>query len=113
EQEAMSVNAANDFVGKIFEDPALRNKLFSKIGDIQHVDLSQDTTAGETIVAVGQEWGFQFDVADLQSAYRGYIEQNMNSSRGVLSESDLELVSGGVEEASLCDNTLCNTTCAS
>src|SRR3954451_18639342 len=103
----MSVNSANQFIGKIFEDPTLRDKLSNQVGDIQHVDLSQDTTAGETIVAVGQEWGFQFDVADLQSAYRGYIEQQMNSSRGVLSESELELVSGGVEEAALCDNTLC------
>ena len=107
----MSVNAASEFVGKIFEDAALRDKLFSQVGDIQHVDLSQDTTAGETIVAVGQEWGFNFDISDLQSAYRGYIEQNINSSRGVLSESELELVSGGVESASLCDNTLCSSTC--
>ena len=108
----MSVNSANQFIGKIFEDPSLRESLFSKIGDIQHIDLSQDTTAGETIVTIGQEWGFKFDVADLQSAYRGYIEQNMNGGRGVLSESELELVSGGVEaSADLCSNTLCETTC--
>lgn len=108
----MSVNAANQFIGKIFEDATLRDKLFTKVGDIQHVNLSENVPAGESIVAIGQEWGYKFDIADLQSAYRGYVEQQATAGRGVLSESELELVAGGVAaEAGICDNTICSQTC--
>jgi hypothetical protein len=108
----MSVNAANQFIGKIFEDATLRDKLFTKVGDIQHVNLNENVPAGESIVAIGQEWGYKFDLADLQSAYRGYVEQQATAGRGVLSESELELVAGGMtESAVICDNTICAQTC--
>ncbi len=107
----MSTNAANGFIQKIFEDATLREKLNAQVGDIAHVDLSTNIPAGENIVKIGQEWGYSFDVMDLQGAYRDFVEQNLNSSRGVLSESELEMVAGGVVAADLCSNTLCNTTC--
>jgi hypothetical protein len=108
----MSVNNATQFMGKIFEDAALRDKLTAKVGDLTHVNLSENTAAGESIIAIGQEWGYKFDLADLQSAYRGYIEADANSKLGILSETELEMVAGGVEaEAGLCDNTICKETC--
>jgi hypothetical protein len=108
----MSLNAANQFIGKVFEDASLRDKLFTQVGDIAHVNLSQDVTAGESIVAIGQNWGYSFDLADLQSAYRGYIEAEATSTRGVLSERELELVAGGLSTGDeLCSNTICEQTC--
>ncbi len=107
----MSATPATQFIQKIFEDATLREKLNAQVGDIAHVDLSTNVPAGENIVKIGQEWGYKFDVADLQGAYRDFVEQNLNSSRGVLSESELELVAGGLVEASLCTNTLCASTC--
>lgn len=107
----MSVNNATQFMGKVFEDATLRDRLFAKVGDIQHVDLSENVSAGENIIAIGQEWGYKFDMADLQSAYRGYIEQESNNKLGVLNESELELVAGGVASSELCTNTICESTC--
>lgn len=110
----MSVNNATQFMGKIFEDAALRDKLAAKVGDLAHVNLSENITAGENIIAIGQEWGYSFDLADLQSAYRGYIEQHMDSTKGVLNETELELVAGGVAASGeLCSNTICDSTCSS
>ncbi len=107
----MSSNAANGFIQKIFEDATLREKLNAKVGDMAHVDLSTNVPAGESIVKIGQEWGYSFDVVDLQEAYRTFVEQNLNSSRGVLSESELEMVAGGVALEISCGNTLCESTC--
>jgi hypothetical protein len=110
----MSVNNAAQFMGKIFEDATLRDRLTAKVGDIAHVNLSENVAAGENIVAIGQEWGYKFDIADLQSAYRGFIEQQATAGRGVLSESELELVAGGVaSEVGICENTICQDTCSS
>jgi predicted ribosomally synthesized peptide with nif11-like leader len=108
----MSVNNATQFMGKVFEDATLRDRLSAKVGDLAHVNLSENVSAGESIVAIGQEWGYKFDIADLQSAYRGYIEQQNTGTLGVLSDSELELVAGGMAEGDqLCDNTICEKTC--
>jgi hypothetical protein len=108
----MSVNNATQFMSKVFEDATLRDRLTAKVGDIAHVNLSENVSAGESIIAIGQEWGYKFDLADLQSAYRGYIEQEANSKLGVLSETELELVAGGVAaNDELCSNTICESTC--
>ncbi len=107
----MSTVGATGFIQKIFEDATLRDKLNAQVGDIAHVDLSTNAPAGENIVKIGQEWGYKFDVVDLQASYRDFVEQQLTSTRGVLSESELDMVAGGVVAADLCTNTLCQSTC--
>jgi hypothetical protein len=109
----MSINAASQFIQKIYTDEGLRNKLNAEVGDITHVNLMDNSGAGNALIKVASSYGYKFDLSDLQSAYASTLEK---AGFGELSQTELERVAGGRAAAqtaagALCENTLCKETC--
>jgi hypothetical protein len=109
----MSVETASRFIDKIYQDDGLRNKLNSEIGDITHVNLMDDSAAGNSFIKVASSYGYKFSLSDLQAAYQTALK---NATYQELGQGELDRVAGGrasTQSASsdLCSNTLCSETC--
>jgi hypothetical protein len=109
----MSVNTAAQFIQKIYTDEGLRSKLNAQLGDITHVNLMDNSGAGQAFVKIAASEGYKFDLSDLQAAYETTLEK---AGYGELGQGELEHVAGGLAKAApskgtICSNTLCSETC--
>jgi hypothetical protein len=87
-----TMSAAKDFVTKLYTEETFRDALSQKLGvsDVEYIRPG-DQAAGEQIVSVAKEWGYEFNLTEIQEAYKDLLKTH----GGELSEAELELVSGG------------------
>jgi predicted ribosomally synthesized peptide with nif11-like leader len=88
------MSTATEFVKKLYQDESMRDALSEKLG-VTSVEFIRpaDQESGEKIISVAKEWGYEFNLTEIQEAYKALLVEHS----GELSEAELEMVAGGTD----------------